>query len=133
MTTKTLDDFRLDDVFDSRDVIERIDEIKSLLPNSAHEVMPGTSDEIKDLRAELATLEAFAAEAEGYASDWQYGATFIRDWYFKDYAQDLAEEIGAIKFDYSWPVSHIDWDAAADALKMDYSAVDLDGVTFWTR
>jgi antirestriction protein len=86
-----------------------------------------------DELAELATLQAFAEEASGYASDWPYGETFVRDSYFRDYAQELADEIGAIPEGYSWPASHIDWDEAADALRQDYSSAELEGVTFWYR
>ena len=32
-----------------------------------------------------------------------------------------------------WPNTCIDWDQAAGELKMDYSAVDFDGVTYWIR
>lgn len=55
----------------------------------------------------------------------------IRDSYFRDYAEELAEDIGAIPENRSWPMFNIDWDAAAKELQMDYSAVDFDGVTYW--
>jgi hypothetical protein len=118
---QTLDDFRNADVFDSRDVIERIDELGAI----------EAPDE--DEAAELATLKAFADEAKGYVSDFDYGEGFIADDYFVTYAQELAEDIGAIDKDASWPLSYIDWSAAADALKMDYTSFELDGRTFWAR
>ena len=121
MTTQTLDDFRNADVFDSRDVIERINELEAI----------ESPDE--DEAAELATLKAFADYAEDYVADFRFGEGFIADSYFVAYAQELAEDIGAIGRDLPWPACHIDWDAAADALKMDYTSVDLDGRTFWAR
>ena len=33
----------------------------------------------------------------------------------------------------SWPYTFINWAAAADALKMDYSEVELLGKSFWCR
>jgi hypothetical protein len=83
---------------------------------------------------ERAALVALAEEAEGYASDWADGAAvLIRDSYFETYAQELADDIGAINSDASWPNDCIDWERAARELQMDYTAVDFDGVTYWIR
>lgn len=110
-----------DDTIDSRDVIARIEELQA--------------DESKDDadKAELAALEKLAAEAEGYCDDWQYGAQLVRDSYFKEHAQELAEDCGMIPRGLKWPVSCIDWDQAARELKMDYTSVDFDGVEYWVR
>ena len=59
--------------------------------------------------------------------------TMIADRYFEQYARDLAEDLGCIPNGYEWPASHIDWEAAADALKMDYSEITMAGQTFWLR
>ena len=112
-----------DDVIDSRQVIERIEELQ----NNGD----GTDD---DEKAELAALLALQDEAEGYTSgDWPHGATLIRDSYFQEYAQELAEDCGDVKADAGWPGRHIDWEAAADELKQDYTEVDFDGVAYWVR
>lgn len=83
--------------------------------------------------AELAKLETFAAEAKEYVSDWEYGEQFICDDYFEDYARELARDIGAIDPNAGWPNGFIDWEAAADELRMDYTSFELDGVTYWSR
>lgn len=111
-----------DDIIDSRDVIERIDE----LVNQDDEL---TEDE----HDELVSLRALHDEAADYSEDWEYGVALIRDSYFKTYAQELADDIGAIDAKASWPLSCIDWDQAAAELQMDYTAVDFDSVTYWTR
>lgn len=85
-------------------------------------------DEIRELK----TLEALEYEAEGY-SDWAHGATLIRDSYFEQYAQQYAQDIGAIDPNASWPLSCIDWDQAARELQMDYTSVDFDGADYWVR
>ena len=90
-------------------------------------------DDTRALVDELVTLKEFAEYASGYDSDWEYGEGFIRDSYFVEYAQELADDIGAIDSNAGWPLNNIDWDGAARDLQMDYSAVELDGVTFWTR
>ena len=64
--------------------------------------------------------------------DW-YPVTLIRDSYFQDYAQELADEIGAIDNKIGWPNTCIDWEKAARELQWDYSSVEVNGVTYWTR
>lgn len=83
--------------------------------------------------AELAALRALAEEGENYAEDWMHGATLIRESYFEDYARDFADDIGAIKRDMAWPCNHIDWAAAADELKTDYTEIDFGGVPYLVR
>ena len=82
---------------------------------------------------ELKALQALADQAEGYSDDWTHGATLIRDSYFREYAQDLADDIGAIPKDAGWPSTCIDWEQATDELKQDYTSVDFDGVDYWVR
>jgi hypothetical protein len=67
------------------------------------------------------------------ASDWRHGVTFIADDYFEDYARQLAEDIGAIDPKAGWPLHCIDWKQASRELQMDYSSVEVDGVTYWFR
>ncbi len=111
-----------EDLIDSREVAERIAYL---------EIDEEDNDEGD--QEELDALRALAEEAEGYAEDWNYGVTLIRESYFTEYAQDLAEDIGAIDPNASWPMNHIDWEAAADALKEDYTQVDLDGIAYYVR
>ena len=134
-----------DDVIDSRDVIARIEELEG--ERDSFEIdaeildEPGTIGDVEvewaiqneDDAKELKALTELAEEAEDYASDWRYGETLIRDGYFEDYARQLAEDIGAIKENASWPNNYIDWEAASEALKLDYTSVEFDGVTYWVR
>lgn len=151
-----------DDVIDSRDVIERIEELEadraefSDALESAQESKDTQNDEedapdidlhdaviearealelwdASDAAAELGALKALAEQAEGYAPDWKHGETLIRDSYFKDYAQELADDIGAINSAATWPNNCIDWDRAARELQSDYTSVKFDGVTYWVR
>lgn len=122
MTAREISNY--DDVIDSRDVIARIEELEADIAAGGE-----SDDEIN----ELAALKALAAEAEGYAADWQHGETLIRDSYFNSYAMELAEDIGAINANAAWPNNCIDWDQAARELRMDYTAVEFDGVTYWVR
>ena len=117
-----------DNVIDSRDIIERIEELTDL-----RDSWEGTPWEESEEAEELTALESLAEEAEGYASDWKYGETLIRDSYFVDYAQELAEDVCEMPRGIKWPYTCIDWDDAADELKQDYTTVDYDGVDYWIR
>lgn len=141
-----------DDLIDVRDIIARIEELREARDTLRDEfdAMPendgvdfdnwvrnqeGFSSEEAD---ELQTIEALMNDLEGMGGDekWEgawYPITLIRDSYFRDYAQELADDIGAINADMSWPNNCIDWDRAARELQMDYSSVEFDGVTYWTR
>lgn len=115
----------MDDVIDSRDVIERLTELQDAKHDGGE---PLTDDE----ETELASLIALAEQGVSF-DDWQYGATLIRDSHFRDYAMELAEDIGAVPSEYTWPISCIDWDQATRELRMDYSSVEFDGITYWIR
>lgn len=110
-----------DDYIDSRDVIARIEELEAIEE-------PDEED-----RRELASLIKLAAEGEDYSEDWKYGAQLIRDSYFKEYAQELADDTGAINAKATWPNNCIDWERAARELQYDYTSIDFDGVTYWVR
>ena len=116
------------DVTDSRDIIARIERVESDLEQARID-----GDDTADLEVELKALEAFAEEASGYAPDWHYGETIIHEDYFVAYAGQLADEIGAINKEAEWPLTHIDWEAAADDLKMDYSVVGFNGFNYYIR
>jgi hypothetical protein len=148
-----------EDLIDSRDVIARIEELSELEAQErrlaelrALETHPGVSDdeaaELASLREqaekygvgldedqteELEQLRELAGEASGYAPDWEHGESLIRDSYFETYAEDLASDIGAISRNAQWPLNHIDWEAAANELKIDYTSVSFGGVDYWIR
>jgi len=133
------------DVIDSRDVIARIEHLSQLRQPGPVDLGDDNDVAQDDLFHELAALEALAAEASQYAVDWEYGEALIRDSYFEDYARELAEDcapsmeaVEMIRNDGRgeyWPLTFttIDWQAATDALRQDYTSVDFDGVTYWVR
>lgn len=158
--TRTTRDLRGDNIIDSRDVIARVEALEELaadivteradfiqqvreaaaadgltgedLANFISDAEADAPDMDEDDAAELIALKALADEAEG-SPDWRHGETLIRDEYFTEYAQQLAEDLGYTKPHTGWPYDHIDWEAAADALKMDYFSVTLDGEEYWIR
>lgn len=121
---------------DSRDVITRIKQLSAIrqpgpVPYGVLEDEDYLTDQ-DSLFAELSLLEKLEGDCAG-VPDWEYGATLIRDYDFEDYARELADDIGAIDSEAGWPLSYIDWPAAARALQIDYIDVDFDGVTYWVR
>ena len=131
-----------DDVIDSRDIIEAIEELGEL---SQDDVMPSTRHAYVMLEALLAELRKLA---EDYDTDTpEDGMTLVRDSYFKDHAREMVEECGyfttnadrdrfgsATTVDFNaWPYRCIDWQQVADELRQDYTAVLFDGVAYWVR
>ncbi|MGH7261474.1 MAG: antirestriction protein ArdA [Nitrospiraceae bacterium] len=114
-----------EDMIDTRDVIERVDELVA-----AVEDLSIDEDEIPELGS-LGSLLLNVQDVSG--EDVEDGAGLIRDSYFETYAQELAEDIGAINKDATWPNNCIDWEQAARDLQMDYSSVDYGGVEYWVR
>ena len=119
------------DILDVRDLIERFEELEN-----TKDTEPDELDE-EDF-ADYEQLKNFLDEMKGYGGDhvWRgdwYPVTLIRDSYFEDYAQELAEDIGAINSDMSWPNNCIDWEQAARELQMDYNAFEYGDVTYWAR
>ena len=136
-----------DDVIDSRDVIARIEELEgergalvsdleeadeTNIIESEHAAKIAITAWDEENEAELKALKALAEEAEGYSEDWRHGAPLVRDSYFEDYARELLEDIGDIPRGLPHYIE-IDWEATARNIRMDYTEVDFDGVSYWVR
>ena len=135
MTTPT----NTDDIIDTRDLIEALEERQDIVDALAEAVESGDAAAIATEEDELAAwdednagLVGFAAECE-CLSDYLYGETLVRDSSFATYAEDMAKDIGAVDDDAKWPLMHIDWEAAAEHLQSDYTSLEWGGVTYWGR
>ena len=126
MTTQIRPFDNSEDILDTRDLEAAISELEDAIKEELH----AEGDETA-----LAVLKEFRQELVDNFGDscLEYGVILIRDSHFEDYAQELAEDIGAIGKHLQWPLYHIDWTAAAASLKMDYSLVAFDGVEYWGR
>lgn len=154
--TKTVDNTQ--DLIDSREVIERIEELESELED-AHEAETEQGETnldfdewvdavIKDQSAahahefwdeanELKALKALADECD-HVADWIHGETLIREDYFTKYIEDLIDDCYEMPKEMNsgnWPYRHMtmDYEAAAEEAKVDYEEVDFDGVTYFIR
>ena len=129
----TLPELMRSNIIDTRDLIKRADEIEGDLVN-LDEDHHDYEDDKKELQDELDEINAILKEVEGYAGDSpRDGVMLVADSYWVSYAQELAEEIGAVNANASWPNNHIDWKAAADDLQQDYTSVDIGGEDWWFR
>lgn len=131
------------DTIDSRDVIARIEELETELQDAC-EGQGGNDDfsawvrdmannndgTLQDAAVEYLALYALQAEAEQYAPDWEYGAQLIRHTYFEEAMDELLEDIGALPKDLP---GYLKVAVDYDALKMDYTEVDFDGVAYLIR
>ena len=143
---------------DTRDLDERLDELKALrdaVTSAEDELREAESDPEHhtegsdaaelfnqaenafdsareafgtDEQKELAELE----ELESEVSEWSGGNTLIPESEFVDYCRELLEDCGDIPKNFPYYVV-IDWDATADNIKADYSAVDFQGETYLYR
>lgn len=102
----------LEDLRDERDNLEQRDDL----------------DEYETARlAELRTIDHYLDNAHNER-------TAIPESEFEDYAWSLAEDMYGSTISYElWPFDHIDWEAAADALKIDYVEFDFEGDTYLVR
>lgn len=115
-----------DNVIDVRDIIKRYEELEDNTEANEEE-----REEFNNLQKLLNDLEGNGGD-EQFRDEW-YPLTLIRDSYFKDYAKELAEDIGAISKDTAWPNNCIDWIHAANQLRADYTSVKIGDTTYWYR
>jgi hypothetical protein len=136
--------FDHEDILDSRDIDAKIEEFESEFNSRMDTLKESSGEELEvaeedfenwldENMDEFVSLLAFREEAEQYTSEWKYGATIINDDFFEDYAKQLAEDIGAIDWSQSWPLTCIDWAEAANQLKQDYAEFDFDGNTYYVQ
>lgn len=130
-----------DDIIDSRDIIKRMEELESEVDDleteledltNEHDNLEAIQDEIAQLQDEIgdreSELDAWRLFEQAGVADWQHGEQFINEDYFEQYIVDLVtdcyefpKEFGS--GDWPWAYLEMDWEAAAEAAKMDYTEV----------
>ncbi len=143
----------MNDIIDVRDLIARVETLRDELSEAKND----TSEEFADMELsdwilnididnhpfadtinEYILIDKLLSDLCGYGGDeqWEgdwYPVTLIRESHFTEYAQELADDIGAMTTGDKWPYTCIDWEQAARELKMDYSTVEYDGTTYFYR
>lgn len=133
---------------DSRDLIEKREELKQQVLDSFNETFPQyETDDFEDILfeeeeiqnwkedwldeiAEITDIEKL--EDEVSCSEFNFGIYFIEEGDFVDYVEDLLKDCGDIPRDFpSW--IEIDYENTAENVKQDYSEVEYRGVTYLYR
>lgn len=149
-------------VIDSREVIERIEELEGDLQSNYEDYetayeeaeeakqpvgpMPSfdqwvemqlTGTTLVDEATEYLALKALAEQGEGYG-DWASGEQLIREDYFTDCIEELIKDCYEMPKEMdsgNWPYRHMvmDYEAAAEEAKADYVSLDFAGQEFLMR
>jgi hypothetical protein len=140
MSTQTLD---------TRDLIERRDELKEGILNSFLETFEHykeRTESFEDILFEEEEIQDWK-EDWGYdleeidqidkieyilGSEFQYGVTLVREDYWEEYVEDLLVEIGYLPKDLPCWIE-IDWASTAYNVKKDYEEVLYQGDTYLGR
>ena len=128
----------VDDIIDSRDVIERIEELETIQAELVQQLSDGIIAEAdmlvfdKEQGKELDMLRALADECNSLSSDWEFGEILIRYSYWENYIQEMLEDCGDIPADLPWYIC-IDWEITADNISQDYSIVEFNGIDYYIR
>lgn len=119
-----------DDIIDVRDIIARVEELENEMPENDNDVRNWVNlDEYTKLTEILDDLKGEGGD-EQWRGDW-YPVTLICESHFTDYAEELVCEcydLGKLP-----NFVHIDWEATAREVAMDYSEVGIDGITYFYR
>lgn len=133
---------------DSRDLIEKREELKQQVLDSFNETFPQyETDYFEDILFEEEEIQSWKEdwldeiveitdieklEDEVNSSEWLYGIYFIKEDEFTDYVEELLKDCGYISKDFpSW--IEIDWSSTADNVRQDYSEVKYQGITYLYR
>lgn len=126
------------DIIDVRDIIARFEELESEMESFDSESDDPKQDWIEaypEDASEFASLESLLADLNGNGGDEQwrgdwYPMTLIRESYFEAAMDEMLEDCGDLPKDLP---SYLSITVDYDALKMDYTSCEIEGVDYWYR
>lgn len=89
-------------------------------------------EELKELAELIEELRGAGGGDHQWEGDW-FPSELIAEDDFEEYAEQLADDIGAVPSDAEWPLTCIDWEQAARELAQAYSSVDYQGKSYYWR
>jgi hypothetical protein len=136
-------------VLDTRDLIERRDELKEGILNSFLETFEHykeRTESFEDILFEEEEIQEWKEDWEYdlqeidqidkieciLGSEFEYGVTLVREDYWEEYVEDLLVEIGYLPKDLPCWIE-IDWVSTAYNVKQDYEEVLYQGDTYLGR
>lgn len=113
-----------DDRIDSRDVINRFEELSYAADNDFID-----DDEKAELQS-LAKLMLIGMDFE----DWDHGIVLVNEDDFTEFAKEFKQECEHELFDSmpDWVKNNLDWDTIAGDMQSDFTVVEWEGKTFYT-
>jgi hypothetical protein len=93
------------------------------------------AEELEEGDAERISAIHALAEELGYGDIGdasRAGVDLIAEDDFEEHARETAEQVSECDFN-NWPLTCIDWKQAAEELQSDYSSIEFDGITYYTR
>ena len=116
------------DIIDVRDIIARVEDLRDECDETSALNTLESRQELKELESLLAEVQGLGGD-EQWEGEW-YPVTLIRESYFESYMDEMLEDIGDIPKNIpSYMKIVIDY----DALRMDYTSVDIGKLVYWTR
>lgn len=132
---------------DTRDLIERREELKEQILTDFQETFPQYEVEtyediafaeeeiqswVEGFEEELIEIEAIDNLENEIGSEFSFGVSLIEEEDFEDYCEELLKDCGYISSDFpSW--IEIDWSETANNMRADYSEIDFMGETYLYR
>lgn len=127
---------------DTRDLHDRYNELQYKIYEAQEEWMDSDDAGTEKPEAvdvldteELSDWEELS-DMEDSIPDFWHGETLIPEDELEQYAKELAEDLGYTGRNVegqSWPFCYIDWSAAAEALRQDYTEYEWQGTTYLAR
>ena len=131
----------MDKYIDTRDLHDRYNELRDKIEEAKEAWADSETDDPKPEPSDVLDTHELADWndldfMEVNIPDFWFGETIIHEDYFTEYAEELAEDLGYTGRNVegqTWPFNHIDWEAAAEELKVDYFEVEWQGETYLAR
>lgn len=138
-------------ILDTRDLIEKRDELKQNILDSFHETfehyieMTENYEDIlmeeeeiqswkEDWIDEITEIEEINNIEDEVGSEFTYGESLICEDYFEEYCEDMVKDLGYLPNDIPGFLYHnIDWKGVASDLGQDYSIVEYQGRNYYYR
>ena len=92
-------------------------------------MQPGDVAEMLSILSVLNDIKGVTGD-EKWRDDW-YPELLVRDSHYKSYMQELLRDCGDMPTLPTYIV--VDWDATIANLRVDWTSIDIDGVTYWYR
>lgn len=103
-----------------------LDELEAFLQDDENEELIGRLD------SDCEELIADAREVQEFIDALGVRETAIHEDHFVEYTKTYAEDVRGIDAN-EWPFTQIDWDEAAEELKMDFQSHNFDGIEYYFR